>query len=97
MRFLMASVFSLFLSSAAFAWVPAYNYQLNGNTAAVTFWNNTPFTVFCQGYVMGQVQNGATVNTWFADWVGPMQYRTAYVYANYPFYFVNAWTNVNCQ
>ncbi|WP_413574806.1 hypothetical protein ACLVWU_11295 [Bdellovibrio sp. HCB290] len=97
MRFLMTTVASLFISASAFAWIPPYQYQINGYQAAVTMYNQSGYTVYCQGYAVGQLQNGMVVNSWFADWVGPFQYRTAFVYANPPFFFVNAWLNVNCQ
>ncbi len=97
MRFLMTAMASLLISSSAFAWWPQWNYQLNGYQASVTMFNPTGYTVYCQGYVTGQLQTGYAVNAWFADWVGPFQYRTAFVYANPPFFFVNAWANVNCQ
>ncbi|MGE5086373.1 MAG: hypothetical protein ACM3MG_08755 [Bacillota bacterium] len=97
MRFLIATAFSLFLSSAAFAWMPATQFQNYGNSLSVTVTNNTPGMAYCQGYIVGQLQTGDAVNSWFADWVGPWQFRTAYVYATPPFFFVNAWANLNCM
>ncbi|WP_413557388.1 hypothetical protein [Bdellovibrio sp. HCB209] len=97
MRFLMTAIATLLVSSSAFAWWPQWSYQINGYQAAVTMYNPTGYMAYCQGYVNAQAQNGQVFNAWFADWVGPFQYRTAWVNAYPPYFFVNAWANVNCN
>lgn len=94
---LLVAAISLLMPVASFAWIPYMQFQVNPYSAAVQVVNNTPYPALCQGYVYGQTQNFVTINSWFSQWVPSTGYAYAYVYTSYPFYFVNAWANINCQ
>lgn len=88
---------SLLLPLSSFAWIPSMQFQVTHFNAAVQVINPTPYNAYCQGYVYGQTQMGPVVNSWFASYVPAGGYAYAYVYTGYPYYFVNAWAQINCQ
>lgn len=97
MKKLLVAFVGFVLPTSAWAWIPHMQYQITPHAVQVTVMNPTPYPAFCQGYVFGQVQTGGALNSWFSSFVPPGGYSYAYVYVNYPYYFVNAWANINCQ
>lgn len=96
MKSVLALVMTLLFSSASLAWIPNMQFFVNPQYAQVQVNNPTPAPAYCEGYTFGLTQTGMTVNAWFSAWVPPYGFQYAYVYANGPFYFVNAWANISC-
>lgn len=93
---------SLFIATCvfplmSFAWVPPMSFAVNQNVAMVHVQNPTPYPAYCTGYVYGTNQYGVSVNSWFSSFIAPYTFQTGYVYANGPYYFVNAWAQINCS
>ncbi|MFP5519443.1 MAG: hypothetical protein ACLGGX_06035 [Bdellovibrionia bacterium] len=84
------------LSANAY-FTPNVQFNIQPYQVAAQVYNHTGSLLYCQGYVYGMTQTGVYYNAWFADYVPPMQYRYAYVYSSYPYYFVNAWADIRCQ
>ncbi|KHD88225.1 MAG: hypothetical protein OM95_09940 [Bdellovibrio sp. ArHS] len=98
MRNLIVAIAGFMLPSLGFAWwVPQMQFQVTPQWAAVQVYNYTGVNAFCQGQVFGLTQTGVWMNSWFQVWVPAGGFQYAYVYANGPYYFVNATANVQCQ
>ena len=96
MKALFGFAVALMITSVSHAWIPNLQFFVNQQYAQVQITNPTPAMAYCEGYTFGMTQTGVTVNAWFSAWVPPFGFQYAYVYTNYPFYFVNAWANINC-
>jgi hypothetical protein len=97
MNKIFATILLSFLPWAAFAWVPPMSFQVTPQYAQVQVSNPSPYNTFCQGYVYGVTQAGFSVNSWFSSYLPAYGYQFAYVYAYAPYYFVNAWAQIQCQ
>lgn len=97
MKKIVVLLFAVLAPWTSFAWVPHMQFYVTPHYAQVQVANPTPYTAYCQGYAYGIAQNGFAVNSWFASYIPPYGYQYAYVYANGPFVFVNAWANIHCQ
>lgn len=97
MKKLLVIVVGFVLPLSVFAWVPQMQFNITPHAAQVQVYNFSGYPALCQGYVFGQVQNGTVLNSWFYSYVPAGHYAYSYVYATYPYYFVNAWANINCQ
>jgi hypothetical protein len=95
-RSLAAVAMTLMLPMGALAWVPHMNLMVTPSHVQVQVNNHTPQTIFCQGYVYGQLQTGVVVNSWFSNYIYPNGFQYAYVYS-YGQVFINGWANINCQ
>lgn len=69
--------------------------QQNASAQACNYGYNGP--IFCRVTAFGMSQTGQWVNSWVNATLAPGMCETAYVYANYPYYFVDARGNAECQ
>lgn len=83
--------------ATSFAWAPMMQFQITPNYAAVQVSNPYGFNAICSGNVYGLTQTGIWTNAWFQAIVPAGGYQYAYVYATYPYYFVSATAQVDCQ
>jgi len=94
------TIFSCLLASLNVSawWLIQPNVHfVQSNVLQATVYNPYAQWIYCDGQVYGQVQTGMWLNSWIRAWIAPGYYATTYVYANYPFYFVNFTTQVYCR
>ena len=96
MKNLILSVLFVLAPLTSFAWAPHTQYYMTPQYAQVQIYNPTYATAFCQGYTYGMTQAGQTVYSFFSAYVPPYGFQYAYIYANGPFYFINAWADLDC-
>jgi len=99
----MKTIVSLVLAIVAFNSTPASAFQVFGNVqvtqnyASGQFCNQWNGPVYCSVNTTGIMQTGQYVYAYANMFLAPGQCDYAYVYANYPYYFVNANASGNCE
>jgi hypothetical protein len=82
---------------------PAHAFRLEAvttvspNMVTAQVYNTLPAYVNCRVQVVGMLNNGLTETAWAQLSIGPGQYEYAYVYTNYPFYFINGAGQAFCS
>ena len=72
--------------------------QISPNNVVVQFCNNeSDTTLDCQANVIGYLNNGGSLTECGDITLAPGRCAYAYVYANYPFFFVGGEGSANCQ
>lgn len=97
MKKLILSFALLFSTTSNAYYLPQVGYQITPDVVTAQIYNSTGYPLFCQGRVYGYTQTGVYLTAWFSDTVLPFNSAYAYVYAYYPHYFVNAWSNIRCH
>jgi len=101
MKPLLSTIFVLMATfaapSASAWWLAPTDIQINPHVVHASVFNGYPFAIYCEGRVFGQVQNGQWLHSWIRSWIAPGTYAYVYIYANPPFFFVNANSEVYCR